>query len=273
MGFIFKGILAVIWLLVVPCLAGGFYFRREKRTCGEYLLAGYTLLFAITELLSLTMIFTKQPLHVLTVTYGVVAGVLAFLGARSLYKKRQKNRISPELVVAGILILIQLIVVVLYAHMDEDDAFYVGTATTAVETDSLYAYNPYTGAAYNVLPSRYILSPFPAFLAVTSRLCGGLHPAIVAHTVFPAVFVFLAYVVLFQYSRIFFRGQQFLYLVIVTGGGFKDLFQTAPAHIFRQYLLFCFCCQSLFCFQFLQCADRKQIGFDSFFGQSNAQCI
>ena len=91
MGFIFKGILAVIWLLVVPCLAGGFYFRREKRTCSEYLLAGYTLLFAITELLSLTMIFTKQPLHVLTVTYGVVAGVLAFLGARSLYKKRQKE--------------------------------------------------------------------------------------------------------------------------------------------------------------------------------------
>ena len=223
MGFIFKGILAVIWLLVVPCLAGGFYFRREKRTCGEYLLAGYTLLFAITELLSLTMIFTKQPLHVLTITYGVVAGVLAFLGARSLYKKRQKETgegagtycgrrteatgISPELVVAGILILIQLIVVVLYAHMDEDDAFYVGTATTAVETDSLYAYNPYTGAAYNVLPSRYILSPFPAFLAVTSRLCGGLHPAIVAHTVFPAVFVFLAYVVLFQYSRIFFKGK------------------------------------------------------------------
>ena len=53
MGFIFKGILAVIWLLVVPCLAGGFYFRREKRTCSEYLLAGYTLLFAITELLTL----------------------------------------------------------------------------------------------------------------------------------------------------------------------------------------------------------------------------
>ena len=108
---------------------------------------------------------------------------------------------------AGILILFQLVVVVLYAHMDEDDAFYVGTATTAVETDTLYAYNPYTGAACNVLPSRYILSPFPAFLAVTSRLCGGLHPAIVAHTVFPAVFVFLAYVVLFQFSRIFFKGK------------------------------------------------------------------
>ena len=243
MGFIFKGILAVIWLLVVPCLAGEFYFRREKRTCSEYLLAGYTLLFAITELLSLIMIFTKQPLHLLTATYGVTAGVLAFLGVWSLYKKRQKetgkcagtycskraeesdvfkpqignssglksflqkNGISPELVVAGILILFQLVVVVLYAHMDEDDAFYVGTATTAGETDSLYAYNPYTGAAYNVLPSRYILSPFPAFLAVTSRLCGGLHPAIVAHTVFPAVFVFLAYVVLFQYSRIFFKGK------------------------------------------------------------------
>ena len=30
MGFIFKGILAVIWLLVVPCLAGGFYSAGKK---------------------------------------------------------------------------------------------------------------------------------------------------------------------------------------------------------------------------------------------------
>ena len=72
---------------------------------------------------------------------------------------QKRLEFPPELVVVGILILFQLVVVVLYAHMDEDDAFYVGTATTAVETDSLYAYNPYTGAAYNVLPSRYILSP------------------------------------------------------------------------------------------------------------------
>ena len=139
MGFIFKGILAVIWLLVVPAWQGDSISAGEKEPAVKYLLAGYTLLFAITELLSLTMIFTKQPLHVLTITYGVVAGVLAFLGARSLYKKRQKETgegagtycgrrteatgISPELVVAGILILIQLVVVVLYAHMDEDDAF------------------------------------------------------------------------------------------------------------------------------------------------------
>lgn len=65
MGFIFKGILAVIWLLVVPCLAGGFYFRREKRTCGEYLLAGYTLCLPLQSCFSYHD-FTKQPLHVLT---------------------------------------------------------------------------------------------------------------------------------------------------------------------------------------------------------------
>ena len=58
--------------------------------------------------------------------------------------------------------------------------FYVGTATTAVETDSLYAYNPYTGAAYNVLPSRYILSPVsciscrdqPVMRRASSSHCG-----------------------------------------------------------------------------------------------------
>ena len=245
MGYIFNGLLAVIWLLVVPCLAGVFYFRREKRTVSEYLLAGYALLFTIMELLSLTIIFSKQPLHVLTAVYGLTAVVLAGCGVWCIYKKKQnetgsleaaddtpriqgenssrltaflqKKGISLEMVIAGILILIQLVIVVLYAHMDEDDAFYVGTATTAVETDSVYAVNPYTGVAYKNLPSRYILSPFPAFLAVISRLCGGLHPAVVAHTIFPAVFILLAYVVLYLYSRMFFQekaGEQGIFMIL-----------------------------------------------------------
>ena len=119
----------------------------------------------------------------------------------------KKPRLSGELIAAAALILVQLVIVVLFAHMDEDDAFYVGTATTAVQTDSVYAVNPYTGADYKKLPSRYVLSPFPAFLAVISRLCGGFHPAVVAHTIFPPVFILLAYLVLFLYARVFFEGK------------------------------------------------------------------
>ena len=91
MGYIFNGLLAVIWLLVVPCLAGVFYFRREKRTVSEYLLAGYALLFTIMELLSLTIIFSKQPLHVLTAVYGLTAVVLAGCGVWCIYKRKQNE--------------------------------------------------------------------------------------------------------------------------------------------------------------------------------------
>ena len=212
MGFIFKGMLSVIWLMVLPWLAGVFYFRRQIRHWSEYLLAGYVLLFAVTELLCLTAIFAGLPLHVLVVAYALVSVLLAVGGIRVLYKNKKagrpvtkKPRLSGELIAAAALILVQLVIVVLFAHMDEDDAFYVGTATTAVQTDSVYAVNPYTGADYKKLPSRYVLSPFPAFLAVISRLCGGFHPAVVAHTIFPPVFILLAYLVLFLYARIFFE--------------------------------------------------------------------
>ena len=227
MGFVFKGMLSAIWLMVLPWLAGVFYFRRQIRHWSEYLLAGYVLLFAVTELLCLTAIFAGLPLHVLVVAYALVSVLLAVGGIWVLYKNKKagrpvmkKPRLSGELIAAAALILVQLVIVVLFAHMDEDDAFYVGTATTAVQTDSVYDVNPYTGADYKKLPSRYVLSPFPAFLAVISRLCAGLSPATVAHTIFPAVFIFLAYLVLYQYSCRFFKEkvqEQGIFMILCAG--------------------------------------------------------
>lgn len=81
------------------------------------------------------------------------------------------------------------------AHMDADDCFYVATATTDVYTDTIFEVDSYTGTAYRALPRRYVLSPFPVFLAVVSQLSGRLHPAVMAHMVFPAVFLSMAYMV------------------------------------------------------------------------------
>ena len=160
------------------------------------------------------MIFTKQPLHVLTITYGVVAGVLAFLGAQVFIRRgRETGEGAGTCAAEGQKRLefpgacggrnsdsVQLIVVVLYAHMDERWCFYVGQATTAVETDSLYAYNPYTGAAYNVLPSRYILSPFPAFLCRDQPVMRRTSSSHWQHTVFQR-YLFSSICGAFQYSH------------------------------------------------------------------------
>ena len=96
--------------------------------------------------------------------------------------------------VAIALMLFRVFIYVCYMHEDADDAFYVATATTTVENDSLFRVSPYSGNAYTKLPSRYVLSPFPVFIALLSR-CTMLHPAIVAHTVLPAVLICFTYAV------------------------------------------------------------------------------
>ena len=64
---------------------------------------------------------------------------------------------------AVLIIVLQAAVLAVGQHVDDDDSFYVGAAAAAVETDSMFEVDPYTGETYDELPSRYVLSPFPVF--------------------------------------------------------------------------------------------------------------
>ncbi len=216
MNLIIKGILSGFWLIIVPAASGIPLLRKNPRyTPGECFLAGYLFLFALAEILILPMYYLRMPLHVLVQLYAAASGLAALCGIFCLRKqagrlagdiKRSVRGASPYFWCALILIIMQMCILAVYAHFDADDAFYVATATTAVQTDSIFLVNPYTGFSYgDYVPSRYILSPFPIFLAVISRLCGDLHPAIMAHTVFPPVFQMLSYMILYQIGRRWFR--------------------------------------------------------------------
>lgn len=208
-----KGILAGFWLILVPSCAGTLFLQKKNAfTFSESFMAGYVFIFSVMEILSLPMIYLKLPLHVLVAVYGILTFLAAVWGITVILKKQKESKkrkisggfghrwkkiknISPWFWFAAVLIVLQIGTVSITAHFDADDAMYVGAASTAVQTDTIYSVNPYTGYDYKALPSRYVLSPFPVFLAVISRLCMGLHPAIVAHVVFPAVFLFMAYLV------------------------------------------------------------------------------
>ena len=196
-----KGILAVFWLVLVPIAVGRLPFiKRRQPLLLERFLVGYLILFSLMEILALPMIFLKMPLHVLTISYG--AAILLLAAGGIFVTVRQKDRFCrPDtswkeyicLWLAMILILAQIAMCVLLAHMDADDAFYVAQATSGVQTDTIFEIIPYTGQKYYGIASRYILSPFPVFLAVVSNLSGGLHPAIMAHMIYPAVFLPFVY--------------------------------------------------------------------------------
>lgn len=228
MGVAFKGILATVWLLILPTASGAVFIRKKNiYTFGECFLAGYLFLFAASEIMILPMLFARLPLHFLVIVYAIVQVTVAAMGGWQIYKRRQKilkvdwkgiKKSSLFLWIAVIIIGIQIYFVTRYAHMDADDSFYVGVASTAVYTDTIFSVNPYTGSIIHSLPSRYVLSPFPVFLAVVSQLCAGLHPAIMAHMIFPAVFFLMAYLVVFLISKKWFgrdKSAQGIFLIIV----------------------------------------------------------
>lgn len=216
MTMLIKAMLALFWLLIVPTAAGIPFLKKKKDgTVSDCFFAGYLFFFSVSELLTLPMTYGKAPLHLLVWCSGFLFLGMAAYGIFCLVKQRRSYRAaqhaadfrekirnaSPFFWCALILIAVQMLIVVLYAHFDADDAFYVAAATTAVHTDSIFAFDPYTGYAARSLPSRYVLSPFPIFLAVISQLCNGLHPAITAHTIFPPVFQLLAYTAIYQIGR------------------------------------------------------------------------
>ncbi len=211
MHFIIKAFLAVIWLIVIPTASGALFLRKnESFTIGESFLLGYVFLFAAAEILTLPLLFLKQPLHVLVICYGIVTVLAALFGIICMKKRGFSNwlptfgRLKNTSVFfwgALLLIAVQTFIVIRYAHLDADDALYVAAATSSIQEDTIFETNAYTGAAYLVFPRRYILAPFPVFLAIISQLCGGLHAAITAHTIFPAVFLPASYIALHQLGK------------------------------------------------------------------------
>lgn len=211
-----KGILAVFWLILVPVAVGRLPFvKRRQPLLTERFVSGYLILFSIMEVLTLPMTFLKMPLHVLVISYGSIALILALTGVFVTVKAKDTIRLSGifdrERIyfwIALILILAQMAMCVLLAHMDADDAFYVAQATSGVQTDTIFEIIPYTGQKYYGIASRYILSPFPVFLAVVSQLSAGLHPAIMAHMIFPAVFLPVVYSVQYLLGKKWFPGDK-----------------------------------------------------------------
>lgn len=211
---IVKGFLALLWLLVIPLGVGLLLLCRRKGQygVGTALVFGYCGIFAMSEILFLGAIVGRVSLDVLVVVWGILTGVAALLGLvldvlsskRRKPDTRRKMTFSWEFLLALALIAAQVLIAVVFTHYDADDAFYVGTATTAMETNTVFQVNPYTGTFYKSIPSRYILSPFPILLAVVGKLCLGLHPSVVAHIFLPLFLIPLAYLVYGLLGKAFF---------------------------------------------------------------------
>lgn len=199
-----KGIALICLLLVVPFLSGTMitrFIKKEKESIILNWVTGFVMVLGLVELLVV-------PATFLELSYGLVCGVfygmLAVIAVAGLAWNRERIGMMLSDGIKGIphtpgivwllvlLIAGQMFMYVCYMHEDSDDAFYVATALTTIEENSLFQVNPYTGEEYGGLPSRYVLSPFPVFNAMVSSAVR-LHPTIVAHSVLPVILLLFTY--------------------------------------------------------------------------------
>lgn len=225
MNEMIKYVLAVFYLVILPFFAGVPLLKRDtKYMPAESFFMGYLVLFSTGEILTLILIAADAPLQVLVYAVTAIYVGMALLGIVELFMKK-KQWLFPEwkfpslyLLLALVVIAVQLYTLIRYAHFDADDSFYVGTSATGVYTNTIFSVNPYTGKAYTELPRRYLFSQYPVFLSIISKLTGNLSPLILAHTVFPVVFVGMAYLLQSLFAKRWFHGkkeQQGIYLLMI----------------------------------------------------------
>lgn len=218
------GILLLFTVAVPLGIGAGIaaFVNGQERSAGFMWVAGYLVLSAAFQLLSVPLIIKGRRFSVLVLVFAVLCILLMAAGIvlRRLYLQKQPVRQAagtkeksahlllsnpPKRIwgvrmgkremllwaVFGALLLMQLFLAGYLSFSDGDDAYFVTTATIADGTDTMYFYLPYTGGTTS-LDMRHALAPFPLYIAFLARVTG-LHAATVAHIALPMVLLPLTY--------------------------------------------------------------------------------
>ncbi len=242
MWLVQSGILFLI-LLVLPVLVGGIFAKADEDS-GKLAfrwVSGQLCLWAGFLAVCVPIVLRPRPnsFHNVIGMYGVfVAAMLLFALATSL-KKRIKgdcmkrtamskvNRDGVELLLWVIVLAVlamQLVLAVVFAYEEGDDAFYVAISSITAESGTMYEILPYTGGTTG-LDARHGLAPFPIWIAMLSKV-SGVHAATMAQVVLPPVLIVMTYAIYFMIGRHLFCGKRrmlpmfmlLLELLVIFGG-------------------------------------------------------
>ena len=209
-------LLTGLWLIIVPIILGLGILKFNKKGNKSVFLAwiiGLLVSFLVFELCSTPLIFAGKSFTTLKDYWFVIVLVLTalsiILNVKNIKDIAKKNweEIKEFPIILTILVVIvvgaQCYVGYTYMYEDYDDSNFVAKAVITSDTDTMFVYND-IGTEYTGYPDRQVLSPFPVFTANIANLVG-IHPTIMAHTIFPVVFLLLAYNVYYLLGNAVFK--------------------------------------------------------------------
>lgn len=227
MSLFYNILLIILWNVIVPMLIGFLITRfmksEDKNNVALNFLFGFVAMLGIFQPITLIAIYLKVSLTLLTTSMKLLWGGLSVVSIVINYKRIFVTINNIPLILkkfniylfgALLLILLQAYSYIGYEHIDDDDAFFVATATTAVANDNLYVISPYSGAVYTKLPTRYVLSPFSIYYAVMSKLTF-IHAAVYAHLFLPLVLLLFVYLVYYLWAKEWFQKAESLGVFLV----------------------------------------------------------
>ena len=212
-----SGALVVMWLGVIPLLLGNKVNKNDPTAKEIYLcyIFGWLKMFAWFQVLAIPFIFLGFSLSSLVWVWatGIMALLVYYIAKNgSDYLEILRGNVKlPKLnmlewLALG-LIAVQLLAVTILTHEDADDAFFISQAVTDNHTNTMLAYVGDTGAPWGSLPSRYVLAPFPQFLAAMSRLVM-INPVVLGRVVFQIVFIATCYMVFYLLLSLVFKDRR-----------------------------------------------------------------
>lgn len=190
------------------------HFLKMRQEVSLAFVVGFAAYFAMFELLAVPMTLLKVPLHVLSAVWMGILLPAVFLvlilrrkewGIQIMEAGRVWERHSFWLAAAAAVVLLQCVLVVLYQDSTVDAAYYVGTVSTSVYTDTLGCYDPYTGNLLKYFNARYVFSAFPMNNAVWSQILG-LPALIQSKVVMSLLHVLAANLLIYQMGKRLFHG-------------------------------------------------------------------
>lgn len=200
--------LAFFWMCIIPLLTGGIFTKVLVKNRRFLLVSatscGLVLNYAVYQVIAMVFVLTDGSFRLLTWIYAGISVTMAVVGA--LFFKKQKmiveNKVTessyrwykdPFFIMGAVLVVTQVVIILVMATPDKDDAFYTGLSSMCIANDYVLKYSAYDGAMQMPIETRYIMAALPVYQASLSLFCNGLHTLIICHNLYPLFYMPLAY--------------------------------------------------------------------------------
>ena len=223
-------LLILIWTVAVPYIAGGLIPAAVKdksygQSIAGNLSCGFMIMCVLFIIPAIPMILMHVPFHVLKYTWIILIALICLLSVllnlrqnhfkagimsalRNSVREILKDKFTLCIFIAAIgIIIFETCLLTFRMHTDTDDARFIVDAMEALNKDTMLEYNPITGIHHGIPVGEQVkdvTAPYPVFIALISSLTK-VHPAVMAHTVMPALFIPLCYLVFSLISRVIFK--------------------------------------------------------------------